>query len=205
MCVCVYSVCKQNDTPRTGCEIIRAHTPSYIQNAETECCVKGVFCLSSLFLSSLSLSTRQTNDQFTRVEVVVAAMAVKLDVWMCGAYDTIVDTIQRPRWRKPRFCVLSSSRIYYYYCCVHYNINAVVNCMHRWQTRVYYICIRNAIFIVRASLHTCIYNNMRTVQVGQCNIIYVYTWYTHYSHRRIVPIYNNNLWFYVYLLYYMFV
>jgi len=200
----MYSVCKQNDVhtrpPRTGCEIIRAHRYTHdiyktLKPRERVSCQR---CFLSLFSLSLCCcvfpSTRQTNDQFSRARRWWrAATAVKLDVWMC--------TIQRPRWRKPRF-VFYHHRVLLLLLCVHYNINAVVNFMHRWQTRVVpiYICI---IYKMQFLLCTRVYTTneyntstcvrCRSVNVIPFTCIYIYV-------RGIHIIATTELWVYVIII-----
>jgi len=128
------------------------------------------FCLS--FFLSFSIHPANKRSIYTRVEVVVWRQ------WQLNSTCECVARIQHyniilykgPGGENRVLCFIIIAYYYYYYCCVHYNISAVVNFMHRWQTRVYIYEMR---FLLCARVYTHVYNNMRTVQVGQCNIIYV--------------------------------
>lgn len=201
-CVCVYIVCKQNDLhtirPSDG---VRNNTHTYtiiynIQNSETESVVSKVFFASLLsFFLSFSIHPANKRSIYSRGGGGMAAMAVtrRVNVWLVYI---LYDTIQRPRWRKPRF-------VFYHHrvllllllCTLQYKRSCEFHAQMT-DTRIYRYT-KCDFYCAREFTHTHVYNNMRMVQVGQCNIIYVaYT----LQPRRIVPIYNNNLWFYVYLL-----
>lgn len=156
MCVCMAYVNKTTCTRRPSDWVRNSMRTIYTKCWNRDCCVKGVFCLSSLFLSIfLYPPCKQTINLITR-RWWWRRRQLNSTCECAACIHSIQTLYKSPGGENRVLCFIIIAYYYYYYCCVHYNINAVVNFMRRWQTRVY--IIYETRFLLCAWVYTHVYN-----------------------------------------------